>query len=349
MSAKPGSGNGPAHNAGLRGARSSLRLAAGIRGPLAALLALFVVLALTTPGFLTPGNFLNISGQIVVWGILALGMTFVIISGGIDLSVGFVLSLATMVFGWSAKTLGLPIGAAMLLAVLAGSLCGLASGLLVAHARLPAFIATLAMYYVSKGLAHIITGGEQIVEYPDRFLAYSYQHHFGFLSVTTALFVVLIAVFWVFLTQRQAGRDLYAVGGNPEVARLAGIRVARVTAGAYVVSGTMAGLAGVVYASRVNASTPLAGAGYELNAIAIAVIGGASLRGGAGSIGGTVVGALFIGFLMNGLNLHGVSPHVQTISIGLVIGLAAFLDMLGRRRNVRPQSGISEQILPGDA
>lgn len=309
------------------------------RGPLFALLALSGVLWATTPDFFTLGNFLNILGQISVWGILALGMTFVIITGGIDLSVGFVLSLAAMVFGWAAKTVGLPIVAAIPLAVLAGSLCGLASGLLVAKAGLPAFIATLAMYYVSKGLAHIISGGNQIVDYPDWFLAWSYQYHLGIFSVSTVLFIVLIVSCWVFLEKRQSGRNLYVVGGSPEVARLAGIRVALVTTGAYVVSGTMAGLAGVVYASRVNASTPLAGAGYELNAIAIAVIGGASLSGGAGTIGGTVIGALFIGFLLNGLNLHGVSPHVQTVSIGLAIAVAALADMVRRRRKGRTGGG----------
>jgi len=311
-------------------------LEAGVHGPLVALIALVGVLCLTTPGFLTLGNLLNVLSQIAVWGILALGMTFVIISGGIDLSVGFVLSLATMVLGWSAKTLGLPMGTAMVLAVLTGSSCGLASGLLVARAGLPAFIATLAMYYVSKGLAHLLTGGSQIVDYPDWFLAYSYHHYFGVVSVTTALFIVLIVACWIFLAKRQPGRDLYAVGGSADVARLAGIRVALVTTGAYVISGTMAGVAGVVYASRVNASTPLAGAGYELNAIAIAVIGGASLGGGAGTIGGTVIGALFVGCLMNGLNLHGVSPHMQTVTIGLAIGIAACLDMLNRRRRVEP-------------
>lgn len=308
------------------------RVKAVVRGPMLALIALVAVLCVTTPSFLTLQNFINIMSQITVWGILALGMTFVIISGGIDLSVGFVLSFSTMVFGWSAKIIGLPIGAAIILAILAGALCGLANGLMVTKAKLPAFIATLAMYYISKGLAHIITNGKQVLDYPEWFLAYSFKYHFKFLSVTTALFIVLIMLCWLFLTHREAGRNLYAVGGNAEVARLAGIRVSLVTTGAYVVSGMMAGIAGVVYASRVNASTPLAGMGYELNAIAIAVIGGASLRGGVGTIGGTVIGALFLGFLMNGLNLHGMSPHVQTISIGTIIAVAVFFDMLSRRK-----------------
>jgi ribose transport system permease protein len=308
------------------------KVRAAARGPIIALIVLFVLLCLTTPSFFNADNFINVTGQITIWGILAFGMTFVIISGGIDLSVGFVLSFATMVFGWAAKMLGLPLGVAIILAILAGALCGLGNGLMVTKAKLPPFIATLAMYYVSKGLAHLITKGEHVLDYPDWFRAWSYKYYFGFLSVTTALFIALIILCWLVLTYREAGRNLYAVGGNPEVARLAGIRVALVTTGAYVVSGMMAGLAGVVYASRVNASTPLAGEGYELKAIAIAVIGGASLRGGVGTIGGTVIGALIVGFLMNGLNLHNMSPHVQTISIGAIIAIAVFFDMLSRRK-----------------
>ncbi len=306
-----------------------------VRGPLIALIGIFVFLWLSTPSFFGAANFMNIMGQITIYGILAFGMTFVIISGGIDLSVGNVLSLSTMVFGWSVKTLGLPIGFAIILAILTGALCGLGNGLMITKAKLPAFIATLSMLYFSRGLAHIITNGNQILDYPEWFRAYSFTYYFGFLSVTTALFIVLIVICWIFLTHREAGRNLYAVGGNPEVARLAGIRVSLVTTGAYIVSGMLAGLAGVVYASRVNASTPLAGDGYELKAIAIAVIGGASLiNGGVGTIGGTVIGTLILGLLMNGLNLHGLSPHIQTISIGVVIAIAVFFDMLSRRKKL---------------
>lgn len=306
-----------------------------IRGPLVALIVLFVLLCLTTPSFLDPANFINIMGQITIWGLLAFGMTFVIISGGIDLSVGNVLSFATMVFGWTVKVMGLPVGVAIILTILAGGLCGLGSGLMVTKAKLPPFIATLSMLYISRGLAHLlIKEGQQFIDYPDWFVACFFKNYFGFLSVTTALFIALIILCWIFLAHREAGRNLYAVGGSPEVARLAGIRVALVTTGAYVVSGVLAGLAGVVYASRVNASTPLAGNGYELNAIAIAVIGGASLRGGVGTIEGTVIGALIVGFLMNALNLHNMSPHVQTITIGVIIAVSVFFDMLSRRKKI---------------
>ena len=306
---------------------------AAVRGPMIALIGIFVFLWISTPSFFDTANFINIMGQITIYGMLAFGMTIVIISGGIDLSVGNVLSLATMVFGWSAKTLGLPIGVAVLLAILAGALCGLGNGLMITKAKLPAFIATLSMLYISRGLAHIITNGKQILDYPEWFRAYAFTYYFGFLSVTTAVFIILVVICWIFLAHRESGRNLYAVGGNPEVARLAGIRVALVTTGAYVASGMLAGLAGVIYASRVNASTPLAGDGYELKAIAIAVIGGASLiNGGVGTIGGTVIGTLILGLLMNGLNLHGLSPHIQTISIGVVIAIAVFFDMLSRKK-----------------
>lgn len=304
-----------------------------VRGPLVALIGLLVVISLTTPSFLDADNFINVIGQITIWGLLALGMTFVILSGGIDLSVGNVLSLATMVFGWAVKVMGLSIGAAGILAILAGGLCGLGSGLMVTKAKLPPFIATLSMLYISRGLAHLlIKEGQQFIDYPDWFAAYFYTQYFGFLSVTTAVVIVLVILCWIFLGQREAGRELYAVGGNPEVSRLAGIRVAFVTTWAYIASGALAGLAGVVYVSRVNAATPLAGDGYELNAIAIAVIGGASLRGGVGTIGGTVIGSLIVGFLMNALNLHNMSPHVQTITIGVIIAVAVLFDMLSRKK-----------------
>ncbi|WP_216322114.1 ABC transporter permease [Deinococcus aestuarii] len=303
----------------------------GTSGPLIGLILLFTVMSLSTDAFLSVRNLLNVLDQMTVLGILAIGMTFVIIIGGIDLSVGAVLALSMMVMGWLANNQGWPFPVAILGALGVGGLCGLVSGLLVTRLRLPAFIATLAMLSVARGLANIITNGEQIVGYPEWFTNLAIVRHFGFLSATVALLIVLSLAAAAFLRYRAAGRSLYAIGGSPEVARLAGIAVRRVSTWVYVASGVLAGLAGVVLAARLDSSQPSAGTGYELDAIAAVVIGGASLAGGVGSIGGTIIGVFIIGILRNGLNLIGVSPFVQQIVIGVVIAVAVSIDSLRRR------------------
>ncbi|WP_217997791.1 ABC transporter permease [Paraburkholderia kururiensis] len=302
------------------------------QGPLISLVLLCAVISVLTPSFLSVRNLLNVLDQITVLGIMALGMTAVIIIGGIDLSVGSVLALAMMVMGWLANTAGLPFAVAIPASILVAGLCGLVSGLLNVVMRLPAFIATLAMMSVARGLANIITNGEQIVGYPDWFTALSIDRHFGFLSATVGLFVALMMVGFVILKYRAAGRSLYAIGGSAEVARLAGIKVRATTLAVYTLCGALAGVAAVVLASRLDSSQPSAGTGYELDTIAAVVIGGASLAGGTGTVLGTAVGVLTIGVLRNGLNLIGVSPFVQQIVIGLVIVLAVGADTL-RRRN----------------
>ena len=303
------------------------------RGPFVGLLLLCVCFSLASEHFLSVRNALNILDQVTVLGILAIGMTAVIIIGGIDLSVGSVLAFATMTMGWLAKEVGLPLPAAMAVGVLAGGACGLVSGLLVTVARLPAFIATLAMLSAARGLANILTDGKQIIGYSEWFTNLATVRNFGFLSVTMVVFIALAAVAWGYLRYRAGGRNLYAIGGNPEVARLAGIEVRKTTVGVYAFSGIMAGVAGVMLAARLDSSQPSAGFTYELDTIAAVVIGGASLSGGVGGIGGTVVGVLIIGVLRNGLNLLAVSPFVQQIVIGAVIAVAVMFDTLGRRKN----------------
>ena len=215
--------------------------------------------------------------------------------------------------------------------LVAGTACGVANGLLITKAKLPPFIATLTMMSVGRGLANIITEGRQIVGYPDWFTNLSTVRHFGFLSVTVAIFIVLALISWAVLRYTTLGRSLYAIGGSAEVARLAGIHVQKLTISVYALSGLLAGLASVALACRLNSSQPSAGTGYELDTIAAVVIGGASLNGGVGGIRGTVVGVLIIGVLRNGLNLSGVSPFVQQIVIGVVIALAVAADTLRRR------------------
>jgi ribose transport system permease protein len=295
------------------------------------LVALCVVFSVATSAFLSFRNLLNVLDQVTVLGILSVGMTAVIILGGIDLSVGSVLAFSMMIMGWLSHDMNLPLAIAAVLALLIGAFCGWVNGLLVTRAKLPAFIATLSMMTIARGLANIITDGRQIVGYPDWFDSFATLRYFGFLSLTVALAIVLVVASWIFLRYRAAGRALYAIGGSAEVARLAGIRVRQMTTWVYVVSGLLSGLAGIVLASRLDSSQPSAGLGYELDAIAAVVIGGASLSGGVGGIGGSVVGVLIIGVLHNGLNLTGVSPFIQQIIIGVVIALAVSSDTLRRR------------------
>lgn len=303
----------------------------GATGPLIGLILLCVFLSLTTDTFLSVRNALNILDQITVLGIMAVGMSFVILIGGIDLSVGSVLALAMMVMGYLTNMMGLPLPVSILFALIAAGLCGMVSGVLITSFRVPPFIATLAMMSVARGLANMITDGQQIVGFPPWFMMLAIDRHFGVLTATVALMLIVTGIAWAFLRYRAGGRMLYAVGGNPEVARLAGINVNVVTIGVYVVAAILAGLAGIVLAARLDSVQPSSGFGYELDTIAAVVIGGTSLSGGSGGIGGTLIGVLIIGVLRNGLNLLNVSPFVQQVVIGVVIVLAVAAETFRRK------------------
>lgn len=299
--------------------------------PALSLIVLCIVFSLSSDVFLSTRNLLNVIDQLTVLGILALGMTAVIVIGGIDLSVGSVLAVSMMVMGWACNVQGLPMPLAIVAALVVGALCGTFSGLLITRSNLPPFIATLATMSIARGLANLITDGSQIVGYPEWFSGLSITRYFGFLSATVALFLVLFVIGQIYMKYRAGGRALYAIGGNPEVARLAGLPVKRITLGVYAMCGLLAGLAGVVMSTRLDSSQPSGGLGYELDTIAAVVIGGASLAGGAGSIFGTLMGVLTIGVLRNGLNLVGTSPFVQQIVIGVVIVLAVMVDANKRK------------------
>ncbi|WP_421402896.1 ABC transporter permease [Agrobacterium fabrum] len=320
-------------NEGVTHTKSPLAWLSGATGPLLGLLLLCVFLTFTSENFLSLRNGLNILDQITVLGIMAVGMTFVILLGGIDLSVGSVLALSMMIMGWTANVAGMPMGMAIVLALIASAACGLVVGILVTAFRVPAFIATLAMMSVARGLANMITDGQQIVGFPDWFMMLAIERHFGVLTATVLLMLVVVLVAWLFLRFRSEGRTVYAVGGNPEVARLAGINVPLVTICVYVACAVLAGLAGIVLAARLDSVQPSSGFGYELDTIAAVVIGGTSLSGGAGGIGGTLIGVLIIGVLRNGLNLLNVSPFLQQVIIGVVIVLAVGAETLRRRRS----------------
>ena len=315
----------------VRTGANALNFVRGATGPLVGLILLCIFLSLSTDTVLTVRNLLNVMDQVTVLGVMAVGMTLVILIGGIDLSVGSVLALSGMVMGYLGNSLGWPFGIAIAIALIASALCGAVTGLMITRLNMPAFIATLAIMSIARGIASIITNGEQIVGFPDWFSNLAIIRHFGFLTVTVAVMVVIVAVAWIILTFRPPGRALYAIGGSAEVARLAGINVRETTLIVYMLCALAAGLAGVILSARLDSAQPSSGIGYELDTIAAVVIGGASLVGGIGGIGGTVVGVLIIGFLRNGLNLLQVSPFVQQVIIGVVIAIAVAADTVRRK------------------
>lgn len=314
-----------------RYAGSIARVFSGTTGPLVGLFLLVGYLSFATDTFFTLGNFLNILDQITVLGILAIGMTFVILIGGIDLSVGSILALCGMVMGHLAKEAGLPMWAAITLGLVVAGLAGGLSGVLVAYFRVPAFIATLAMMSAARGLANMVTDGHQIISFPIWFNLMAIIRHGGYLTITVAIMLIVFVVCWLYLRFTSGGRSLYAIGGNEEVARLAGINVKLQTVWVYVVSGLLAGLAGILLGARLDSVQPSAGFTYELDAIAAVVIGGTSLSGGTGGLTGTAIGVLIIGVLRNGLNLVGVSPFTQQVVIGVVIALAVAAEALKKK------------------
>jgi len=303
----------------------------GATGPLIGLILLCAFLSFATDAFFTTRNFLNILDQITVLGIMAVGMTFVILIGGIDLAVGSVLALAMMVMGYLSNEMGLALPLAMVAALIVAAGTGAVSGLLITSFNVPAFIATLAMMSIARGLANMITDGQQIVGFPVWFNLLAIIRYGGYITVTVGLMLCVFLLGWLFLRYTAIGRSLYAVGGNQEVARLAGINVRLTTIGVYVVSGMLAGLAGIVLAARLDSVQPSSGFTYELDTIAAVVIGGTSLSGGTGGIAGTLIGVLIIGVLRNGLNLLGVSPFTQQVVIGVVIALAVAAEVLKRK------------------
>lgn len=312
--------------------RSLLSVLSGATGPLIGLILLCLFLTFASDKFLSLRNFLNILDQITVLGIIAVGMTMVILIGGIDLAVGSVLALAMMVLGYLNIELGVPMYLAIPLALVAAAANGFIAGMLITRFNVPAFIATLAMMSVARGVANMITNGQQLTGFPAWFNMAAILRYGGFVTTTVGVMLVVFLIAFLYLRYRYGGRALYAIGGNPEVARLAGINVKRMTVMVYTMCSLLAGLAGLVLAARLDSAQPSLGNSYELDAIAAVVIGGTSLSGGTGGIGGTIIGVLIIGVLRNGLNLLSVSPFVQQVVIGVVILMAVTAETFRKRK-----------------
>ena len=294
-------------------------------------LLIAVVLSVLSPYFLTTKNLLNVLDQSVVIGIVSIGMTFVILTGGIDLSVGSVAGVAGVVFGLAAPHAGLVGGT--LAALATGALAGTVSGLLIAQFGLAAFVVTLGMMAIGRSLCYILSGAQALTDIPPELNDIVYTNILGIRANVVVLLGAYV-VAWLYLTYTKGGRTIYAVGSNHEAARAAGLNVTFYSVLPYVVSGTLAALAMVLTIGQLLSVDPLAGNLMELDSIATVVIGGASLYGGRGSIIGTLLGVFIMVMIRNGLNLLGVSPFWQGTAIGLIIISAVLVERLlsGRQK-----------------
>ena len=295
-------------------------------GPLLALIALVIAVTVLNPSFLSPSNLLNLLRQVAANGFIAFGMTFVILTGGIDLSVGSTLALS------SALTAGLMANGmssvlAILIGLLSGSILGALNGLLIAKGKMAPFIATLATMTIYRGATLVYTNGNPITGLGDSFF-FSFLgrgYLFGIPFPVVLMFVIYFVLF-LLLHKTSFGRKTYAIGGNEKAAFVAGVKIDKVKMVIYSISGLMASISGMIITSRLNSAQPTAGQSYEMDAIAAVVLGGTSLSGGRGRLFGTLIGALIIGTLNNGLNLLGVSSFYQQIVKGIVIVIAVLLD-----------------------
>ncbi|MHA7155670.1 ABC transporter permease [Arthrobacter sp. TMN-50] len=298
-------------------------------GALVGLVVLGLALFIATPDFLTGPNLLNIGIQASVIAVLAFGLTFVIVAAGIDLSVGSVAALSAMGSAWIFSQGSMPGWVAVIGGLAIGTLSGAVSGYAVAFGRLPSFIATLAMLSVARGLTLVLSDGRPIPTAPEvSFLG----GNLGVIPMPIVVLVIAGLAAAFILNFTVIGRYMYAVGGNSEAARLSGVPVRKVLVTVFALSGLFAAVAGLLLSGRLDSAQPQAAVGYELDAIAAVVIGGASLAGGVGRITGTLVGALVLVVIRNGLNLLNVSSFWQQVVIGVVIAVAVGIDSL-RRKN----------------
>ena len=297
--------------------------------PFFTLIALFVILSIASPNFLTATNLSSVVRQTAVINIIALGMTVIIISGGIDLSVGSMLALSGLL-GTMMMEKGAGIGWGMAIGITAGTAAGLANGAMITSLRINPFIVTLGTMGIYRGLALIISNGLPVHQIPQRF---SFLGEGALLAVPFVLWILLLCalVIHIVLEHTRLGRYAFSIGSNPDAAYYAGVPVRSVTTVVYGIAGLLTGLAGMIEASRLMTGQPTGGQGYELTAIAAVVIGGGSLRGGEGSVLGTLVGAFIMGLLSNGSDLLGTNPYWQQVIIGAVIILAVSFDELRKR------------------
>ena len=299
-------------------------------GTILALIILMVFVSILNPTFLQANNLMNLMRQLIINGFIALGMTFVILTGGIDLSVGSTLAVTSAIFAGLLQN-GMNTILAILIALGLGLILGLINGFLITKGKLAPFIVTLATMTIFRGLTLVYTDGRPIAGPKDNF-AFQFLGKGQFLGIPfqVILFALAFLILWTILNKTALGRKIYAVGGNEKASFISGINIDKVKISVYVISSLMAVLSGLILTSRLNSAQPTAGVAYEMDAIAAVVLGGTSMAGGSGSLTGTLIGILILGVLNNGLNLLGVSSFYQQIVKGIVILIAVLID---RKRN----------------
>lgn len=303
-------------------------------GIMLVLLLLVVLLSVLSPVFLTPNNLLTVLKQISHNMCLALGMTLVIILGGIDLSVGALVAMIGTVTVGLIVNQGVPIFAGILIGLFLGIICGAINGGFVAFFKFPAFIVTLSMMNIARGAAYIYCGGKTTRIMDERFVRIG-TGSLGLIPVPVIYMLVMIVIFSILLNKTKFGTYIYAIGGNREAARLSGVPIKLTEIAVFTIAGFMASFAGIVLAARMYSGQPSVGDGHELNAIAACVLGGISMSGGVGRIGGTVMGVLVMGVINNGLNLLNVSTYWQYVAKGAIILIAVMVDWMKQRSKVK--------------
>ncbi|YCA43970.1 ribose ABC transporter permease RbsC [Bacillus sp. JZ8] len=295
-------------------------------GPLLGFIILVAIVSILNPSFLEPLNLLNLLRQVAINALIAFGMTFVILTGGIDLSVGSILALSSALIAGMIVS-GIDPILAILIGCILGAVMGAINGLLITKGKMAPFIATLATMTIFRGLTLVYTDGNPITGLGENYAFQLFgRGYFLGIPVPAITMIIAFAVLWVILHKTSFGRKTYAIGGNEKAALISGIKVPRVKVMIYALAGLLSALAGAILTSRLNSAQPTAGTSYELDAIAAVVLGGTSLSGGRGLIVGTLIGALIIGTLNNGLNLLGVSSFFQMVVKGIVILIAVLID-----------------------
>lgn len=291
------------------------------------------VLAILSPSFITPVNLMNIAKQISINGILAVGMTYVIISGGIDLSVGAIVAISGVCAAFFAtQNSTYPLILPILAGIAVGGVIGIINGVGIAYGEFPPFIMTLASMITVRGFGLVITDGRPIFNLVDKFNNLASGFTFGIPNLI--YFLVLVFALGIFVLNKTVfGKRIFAVGGNEEAAMFSGINTRRIKLYVYLISGVLSGFCGVLLASRITSGNATVGEGYEMNAISAAVIGGVSMSGGTGNLIGTLIGALIIGVINNGLDILAVSPFYQKVIQGLIIATAIYLDTRAKKKN----------------
>lgn len=298
---------------------------------LGVLFVISVFFTIVSDSFLTAGNLLNVARQVAMLGISAVGMTCVILTAGIDLSVGAVMALTNIAGSMLMVNAGIPIVPAVLITLVIAAGVGLMNGFLVAYVGVPALITTLAMMTILRGLSFVLCGGMPVWGLPESFKKLG-QGYAGSIPIPVIIMLFVFIIGWLFLNRTKTGRYIYGLGGNKEAVRLSGVKTVRIETLVYVISAFLTGLAGVIMLSRINTGQPKIGTGYEMDVITAVVLGGVSIMGGEGSLIGVFIGVLITGVLSNGMILIDVSEYYQQITKGIVLLVAVIFDTMAKKR-----------------